>query len=115
MAFVRGRFCELGAALCPLDPTEQYLLGMLSLLSAMLRIPMDRLASELPFRSEIREAILGAAVKERCLLAWIESHERNKIAESQTLAFTFGLDQRQLTKIYADALIWERDASDLCA
>jgi c-di-GMP-related signal transduction protein len=40
-AFVRGRFCELAAGLCSLDPTEQYLLGLLSLLPAMLRLPME--------------------------------------------------------------------------
>ena len=27
MAFVRGRFCEVAAGMCGLDPTEQYLLG----------------------------------------------------------------------------------------
>ena len=37
MAFVRGRFCELAAEFCALDRTEQYLLGLLSLLPAMLR------------------------------------------------------------------------------
>jgi EAL and modified HD-GYP domain-containing signal transduction protein len=113
MALVRARFCSQAAFLCRLDSNEQYLLGLLSLLAAMLRIPMEKLVPELPMRAEIREALLGAAVKERCLLAWIESHERNNIAESQSLAYTFGLDQHRLTKIYVDALIWESSAPDL--
>ena len=44
MAFERGRFCELAARERALDATEQYLLGMLSLLPAMLRVPMADLA-----------------------------------------------------------------------
>ena len=42
MAFVRARFCELGAGHCTLGESEQYLLGLFSLLPAMLRIPIAR-------------------------------------------------------------------------
>jgi EAL and modified HD-GYP domain-containing signal transduction protein len=113
MALVRARFCSQAAYLCGLDPNEQYLLGMLSLLSAMLCIPMDKLAPELPLRAEIRQALVGTAVKERCLLAWIESHEGNKVAESQSIAYALGADQHRLMQIYIEALIWEGAASEL--
>lgn len=113
MALVRARFCSQAACLCGLDSNEQYLLGMLSLLSAMLRIPMDKLAPDLPLRAEIRQALLGAPVKERRLLAWIESREGNKEAESQAIACTLGMDQQELMKIYVDALAWEGTAPDL--
>ena len=68
MAFVRGRFCELAAGLCGLDPTEQYLLGLLSLLPAMLRMPMEELTPALPLREEIRRALEGEPNAERRLL-----------------------------------------------
>ena len=113
MSLVRARFCSQAAHLCGLDANEQYLLGMLSLLSAMLCIPMGKLAPELPLRGEIQQALLGAPVKERCLLAWIESHEGNKGGESQAIAFTFGADHHKLRKIYVDALVWEGAASVL--
>ena len=113
MAVVRARFCSQAAPLCGLESNEQYLLGMLSLLPAMLRIPMTILAPELPLRAEIREALLGAAVKDRCLLAWIESYENSKNAESRALAFSFNLDQQKLVKTYIDALVWESAASGL--
>jgi EAL and modified HD-GYP domain-containing signal transduction protein len=113
MSLVRARFCSQAACLCGLDSNEQYLLGMLSLLSAMLRIPMDKLAPDLPLRAEIRQALVGSAVKERRLLAWIESREGNKEAESQAIAYTLGADQQKLMKIYVDALVWEGAAPDL--
>ena len=43
-ALVRARFSEFGAKLCELDPDEQYLLGMMSLLPAMMRHPIETLA-----------------------------------------------------------------------
>ena len=59
MALVRARFCELAAASGSLDSEEQYMLGMLSLLPAMLRQPMEELAVELPLRPGIKKALLG--------------------------------------------------------
>jgi len=75
MAFIRGRFCELAAGICDLDSTEQYLLGLLSLLPAMLRLPMEQLAPTLPMRDKIRDALLGDDIHERILLRWLECHE----------------------------------------
>ena len=68
MAFVRGRFCELAAGLAGLDSTEQYLLGLLSLLPAMLRLPMEELAPALPLRDEIVQALRAPACPEETLL-----------------------------------------------
>jgi len=107
MALVRGRFCELAAASSNLDPGEQYLLGLLSLLPAMLRYPMDALAKELPLREEIRQALLGEDNAGRSLLGWIEFHERNKVTDCVTLGKKFDLNQQKLNQFYVDALIWD--------
>jgi EAL and modified HD-GYP domain-containing signal transduction protein len=107
MALVRGRFCELAALPNNLDPGEQYLLGMLSLLPAMLRYPMEALAAELPLRSEIRHALLGEENAERSLLSWVELHERNLVKECIALGNKYGLNQQKLNQFYVDALIWD--------
>jgi EAL and modified HD-GYP domain-containing signal transduction protein len=107
MALVRARFCELGAKLCELDPNEQYLLGMMSLLPAMMRHPMATLAPELPLRDEIRRALLGEESRERCLLGWIECHERNDQAAWNAIAEAHGLNQQRLVQYYIDAVVWD--------
>lgn len=76
MSFVRGLFCEMAASQCALDPSEQYLLGLFSLLPAMLHVPMEDLVPNLPLRDPIRNALLGAEIPERCLLHWLECHEQ---------------------------------------
>ena len=110
MAFVRGRFCELAAGASGLDSTEQYLLGLLSLLPAMLRIPMAELTPALPLRDEVRRSLEGEANRERCLLAWIEIHERGDWAGCDQAADEAGLGANELSRAYAEAVVWAEGA-----
>jgi len=110
MAFVRGRFCELMAAQIGEDATEQYLLGMLSLLPAMLRVPMAKLTPTLPLRSEIRLALEGADVPEQKLLHWLELHEQVNWNASDRIALQTGLHKEKLIAGYAEALTWAEAA-----
>jgi EAL and modified HD-GYP domain-containing signal transduction protein len=110
MAFVRGRFCEMAAGMCGLDATEQYMVGLLSLLPAMLRVPMSELTPALPLRGEIRRALEGAATPERSLLGWLECHERGDWAACDGLVQSYGLDQNALMECYAEAMVWAEDA-----
>jgi EAL and modified HD-GYP domain-containing signal transduction protein len=106
MAFVRGRFCELAARSCGLEPAEQYLLGMFSLLSAMLRFPMADLALALPLREKIREALQGAKSLEGSLLRWVEAYERGDWLSCDAIARPFSLNQDQMIESYAKAVAW---------
>ena len=110
MAFVRGRFCELAAVLCALDPTEQYLLGMLSLLPAMLLVPMEELTPALPLRDEIRSALEGTSNPERALLLWLEAHEHGNWAACDAIAQAKGLNDDEVAVCYADAVAWAEEA-----
>jgi EAL and modified HD-GYP domain-containing signal transduction protein len=106
MTLVRARTCELSAGSCGLAASEQYLLGILSLLPAMLRTPMEELTPILPLRKEIIEALEGRRNRERALLSWIESHERGNWAACDELSVQEGLDREELVKHYTDAVAW---------
>jgi EAL and modified HD-GYP domain-containing signal transduction protein len=110
MAFVRARFCELGAGLSDLDKAEQYLLGLLSLLPAMLRIPMNELAPRLPLRGEICRALEGEKTPERALLCWIEGHEHGDWRACDMVEEKMKLQPGQLQTCYHDALAWTEAA-----
>lgn len=110
MALLRARFCELAAVLCQLDSAEQYLLGMLSLVPAMLRLPMEELTPSLPLRAEICEALQGADNQERSLLSWLESHERGDWQTCDRIARSMGLSRDQLMRAYADSTVWAEAA-----
>jgi len=106
MAFVRGRFCELASVFCNLDHQEQYLLGLLSLLPAMLRVPMKDLSPHLPLREEMRRALEGEKIPERTLLCWLEGHEQGDWAASDMAVDSTGLNTGDLLVCYEDALQW---------
>jgi len=110
MAFVRGRFCELASDLCGMNSTEQYLLGMLSMIPAMLRVSIDDLVPQLPLREDIRGALLSHEVKERCLLHWLECTERGDWAQCDSIMQVFGLRPEELVRCYSEAMIWAEEA-----
>jgi c-di-GMP-related signal transduction protein len=110
MAFVRARFCELAARAGGMEHSEQYLLGLVSLLPAMLRIPMSELAPKLPLREEVRQALLGVKVPERCLLCWLEAHERGDWTTCDMIVERRALNVSNLMCCYEQAVIWAEAA-----
>jgi EAL and modified HD-GYP domain-containing signal transduction protein len=110
MAFMRGRFCELASGLCGMDATEQYLLGMLSLLPAMLRLQMELLTPELPLRNGVRKALEGVFNPERALLQWLEGHEHADWQACDAIVDAFKLDRVKLLNWYAEAIMWAESA-----
>ena len=106
MAMVRARFCELAAPLCAFDSNEQYLLGMLSLLPAMLGVPMEEIARELPFRKEILEALQEIVNREGCLLEWLKLHECADWIACGAILEPMRIKQDQVSNCYAEAILW---------
>jgi len=106
MALVRARFCEIASDLGSLDPTEQYLLGLFSLLPAMLQKPMEEALSGLPLRAEIREALLGTSNPIRGSLDWLEFHERGNFGKSHAIAQLLGLEGGALGERFTQATVW---------
>jgi c-di-GMP phosphodiesterase len=113
MAFVRGRFCELASVFCDLHRTEQYLLGLLSLLPAMLRVSMNTLTPMLPLRDEIRRALEGEKLPERALLCWLEAYEHAYWPTCDIVTEKQGLNADDLLMCYEEALQWTEDALHL--
>lgn len=109
MAFVRARFCELSASACLLDPTEQYLLGMFSLLPAMLQAPMEEAVADLPLRRSLRAALLGAQTDTRTPLTWLESHERGDWEHCDAMVREHALDRYRLHSDFTEAVVWADD------
>jgi EAL and modified HD-GYP domain-containing signal transduction protein len=110
MAFVRARFCELAAGLCGLSPTEQYLIGLLSMFPAMLRVPMENLVPALPLREDLRNALLGSDVPQRSLLHWLECDEQGDWEGCDAIVLSNGLCPDQLMRCYIEAVDWAETA-----
>jgi c-di-GMP-related signal transduction protein len=105
---MRARFCETEPrACCALDASGAVLAGhVLSLLSAMLQVPMETLTPALPLRREIRDALEGAENPDRTLLTWLECHEQGDWARSEAVAAQKNLNQDRLNACYLQAVPW---------
>jgi EAL and modified HD-GYP domain-containing signal transduction protein len=110
MAFERARFCELAASACGLEPSEQYLIGMVSLFPAMLRILMEDLVRSLPLREEAREALLGWDIPKGVLLHWIVCYEHGDWKECGAIVRSCGLSHSHFLRCHAEAVAWAEAA-----
>jgi EAL and modified HD-GYP domain-containing signal transduction protein len=100
LALERARFCELAAPLARENPTEQFMLGLMSLVDAMLEMPMETITKSLPLRAEAREALLGASSATAQPLRWIRGFE------SGGWKHDGGALQETLTGLYLQAVRW---------
>jgi EAL and modified HD-GYP domain-containing signal transduction protein len=107
---IRGRLCESAALSRRLEPFNQYMLGLLSLMPAMQGLPMCELAPTLPLSLEIREALMGSKNAERVVLGWLESYERGDWAACDQAALRDNLNQQELTGLYVEAVEWAESA-----
>jgi EAL and modified HD-GYP domain-containing signal transduction protein len=110
MAFERARFCELAGGLCGLPPGEQYLIGMVSLFPAMLRILMEDLLPLLPLRAAACDALLGKPNPEGVLLRWRQCEEHGDWAACDEIVRSAGMDHGQVMHCHAEALAWASTA-----
>jgi EAL and modified HD-GYP domain-containing signal transduction protein len=110
MAFERGRFCELAADILGLLPSEQYLIGMVSMFPAMLRISMEDLAHMLPLRAEACDALLGKGNPEGALLDFLVARDDGEWAACEAILETHGLTREQVMMRLGEAAIWSSAA-----
>jgi EAL and modified HD-GYP domain-containing signal transduction protein len=105
---VRGRFCELLAPLAGMADhvNDLFLLGLISIMDAILDQPLDAILEELPVRREIKEALLARPGLYRDMLDMAIAHELADWEKVSSLAARLGIEESQLPEIYLSAVDW---------
>jgi len=108
MPLVRARFCELlaEAGNMELVAGDLFLLGLLSLLDAMLDIPIAQVLAGLPVDEEIRNALNGQPSRFRALFEVALDYETGTWEQLEESARAAGLDEAIIPEIYSSALAW---------
>ncbi len=111
VAILRARSCELIAQslVSPEEASEYFLLGMCSLLEAILQKPMEEALADLPLSETIHKALLGEENLARLVLDAVVAYERGLWDEASRLSSAAGFSPEQLPAAYADALKWARE------
>jgi len=105
---VRGRFCELIAPDAGFadQASDLFLLGLLSVMDAILDQPMNEILEDLPVRKEIKEALLGQPVPYRDLLDLAIALERGDWKTINHLASVLKLKDERISQPYLSAIEW---------
>lgn len=102
----RARFCELAAPLLGLNPTEQYLVGLMSLADAFLALPMSTIVERLPLRPAIRSALLGNENRESRALQLARHFETGDWEHTEDQQTDATVSPAQFSLLYAESVRW---------
>ena len=105
---VRGRFCELLASQIGMagEASDLFLLGLLSIIDAILDQPLEVILKELSVRSEIKEALLGHSCPYRDILDMAIAFERADWEKISALASKFRCKDENISALYVEAVEW---------
>ena len=107
-AVIRARFCELRAGPAHLGGQAEslFLMGMFSLLDAMMDQPMTAALEALPLTADLKEALLGTPGPLRESLDCVVAYETGQWGRFGELAARLGLADAEVPAIYAQAVQW---------
>jgi len=108
---VRGRFCELLAPLAGMagHANDLFLMGLLSVMDAILDQPLDSILAELPVRKEIKDALQAQTGLYWQLLEMATAHERADWQKVSALVLETGMKEEQVSSLYISAVDWSTD------
>jgi len=110
-ALVRGRFGELLAPHIQHGESDLFLMGLLSLIDAMLEMPMAAVLEKIPLDHETKLVLLGKPAALRPVYQLMLAHESGEWEAAATLAGALHLDSEEVAGYYWQAQQWAREVS----
>jgi c-di-GMP-related signal transduction protein len=110
-ALVRGRFGELLSPRVPHGDSDLFLMGLLSLLDAMLEMPMAEVLERVPLDLETKAVLLGQASLLRPVYQLMLAHESGEWEAVGQLCQILKLQSEDVAGLYWQAQQWARDVS----
>ena len=110
-ALVRGRFCELLSPTVGAGDSDLFLMGLLSLMDAILEIPMARVLENVPVDQESKAVLLGGASRLRPFYQLMLAQESGEWETARELAGQLHLSESEVAEKYWEAMQWARQVS----
>ncbi len=115
LSAIRAKFLERAAANHDVQnpkPESLYMLGLFSLLEALLDIPIDDIAENLPLDDAIVAALCGEQNQYAPWLELAKLFERGDWGHIDEIITTLKLDPMNVANSYAEALAWAKSIQD---
>jgi EAL and modified HD-GYP domain-containing signal transduction protein len=110
MGLARARFCELLSNQLQSN-TDLFLLGLLSIMDAILEVSMEVLLEQLPVERETKAALLGQNSSLRPLYQLMLAQESGEWSQSSALAKQLKLPDEEVASTWWQALRWAQEAT----
>jgi c-di-GMP-related signal transduction protein len=110
-ALVRGRFCELLSPRVPHGSADLFLMGLMSLMDAILEAPMEAVLEKLPLEADIKTVLLGRPSPLRLIFRLMLAQESGEWPAVAELARLTHLDAEEIDNSYWRAMQWARQVS----
>ncbi len=108
-ALVRGRFGELLAPRVPHGESDLFLLGLLSLIDAMLELPMAEVLEKISLDQATKAVLLGQPSVLRPVYQLMLAHESGEWEAAARLGESLHLDSEDVAGHYWQAQQWARE------
>jgi len=107
-SLIRARACELLAPLMHLEDrrSELFLMGLFSLLDAILDRPLEEVLAEIPMAQDVRTALLGVSGKLREYLDLVVALERGDWKNLMRICTDLKLAEASIPSLYIGAMRW---------
>jgi EAL and modified HD-GYP domain-containing signal transduction protein len=110
-ALVRGRFGELLAPQVPHGESDLFLMGLLSLIDAMLETPMAEVLEKIPLDHATKAVLLGQSSPLRPVYQLMLAHESGEWEAASALCDSMHLSSDEVAGCYWQAQEWARELS----
>ena len=110
-AMVRARFCELLSPKIPHGDSDLFLMGLLSLMDAILEIPISQVLDQLPIDQETKSVLLGGASRLRPFYQLMLAQESGEWKTAGELTTQLHLTENEVAECYWQAMQWAREVS----
>jgi c-di-GMP-related signal transduction protein len=107
-ALVRARFCELLASTSQHGGSDLFLMGLLSLMDAILEMPMASLLESIALSQETKAVLLGEANRLRPLYLLVLALESGDWQNASALTKQLQLSEKGVAEKYWQAMQWAR-------
>jgi c-di-GMP-related signal transduction protein len=111
MGLTRARFCELLSTRLQSN-TDLFLMGLLSVMDAILEVPIDVLLEQLPVENEIKAVLLGQNSSLRPLYKLMLAQEAGEWSESSAIATQLKFTDEEVSSNWWQALKWAQEATN---
>jgi c-di-GMP-related signal transduction protein len=116
-ALLRGRTCELLAPEVDLAhrASDLFMMGLFSLLDAILEIPLDEILENLPLEEDVKMALLGEPGPLRSVFDLAVNYLAGEWGSIPERAHVLGVSEMLLPELYESALSWSGEGRRFAA